>query len=135
MNRYLSLILAVVCLPALLCAEVKVFNNPREKNWIDQDTYFTYEFSKRPAIGLLVVKIKVFDRTNTQKSDFLIQGVSGMPSMGTAHDSPLTSFKQSRKGDYLLPVNIVMLGTWEVRVRFIKRKKERYAGSIRFDVK
>ncbi len=40
----------------------------------------------------------------------------------------------NKKGDYLLPVNVVMPGEWEVVLNFLKDKKPIYTGSVRFNV-
>jgi hypothetical protein len=57
-----------------------------------------------------------------------------MPSMRGAHDSGDVDFKLNKKNDYLLPVNIVMPGDWEVRVTFLKDGKPVFHGGITFDV-
>lgn len=135
MKKSLSIILACIFLSLNVFAEASIFKKPGVKNWINSDRYFTYEFSKRPAIGLTIVKIKIFDKTNKRTNDYVVKAVSGMPSMGNAHDSLEAAFKQNKKGDYLFPVNIVMLGEWEIRLKFEKNNKEIYSGIIRFDVK
>jgi hypothetical protein len=135
LRKSILLICVLLAMVSGAFAEEKIFGKPRAKNWISNETYFTYEFSKRPAIGMTVVKIKVFDKTNKRTNDYAIVGVSGMPSMGNAHDSTETTFKQNKKGDYLMPVNIVMLGEWEVRLKFLKDKNEIFSGTIRFNVK
>jgi len=40
----------------------------------------------------------------------------------------------NKKGDYLLPVNVVMPGEWEVVLNFHKDKKPIYTGRARFNV-
>jgi len=57
-----------------------------------------------------------------------------MPSMGRTHDSGEVLFKLNKKGDYLLPVNIVMPGEWEVKLSFSKDKRVIYRGSFKFNV-
>jgi hypothetical protein len=57
-----------------------------------------------------------------------------MPSMRGAHDSGSVEFKLNRKDDYLMPVNIVMPGDWEVQVTIQKDGKPVFYGSITFDV-
>jgi hypothetical protein len=57
-----------------------------------------------------------------------------MPSMSGAHDSGEVQFKLNRKGDYLLPVDIVMPGQWEIRLVFSSKKEVIFRGSFKFDV-
>ncbi|HOD15774.1 MAG TPA: FixH family protein [Spirochaetota bacterium] len=95
---------------------------------------FTYDFDRSPAMGMIIVKVQVFDKAGRRVTDLRVFGESGMPSMRGAHDSGEVPFKLSKKGVYLLPVNIVMPGTWEVRLRFMKGHDLVFAGRITFDV-
>jgi hypothetical protein len=95
---------------------------------------FTYDFDRSPAMGMVIVKVRVFDRNGKRVTDLRVTGESGMPSMHGAHDSGEVPFKLSKKGDYLLPVNIVMPGTWEIKLRFKKGNDVIFAGRIEFDV-
>jgi hypothetical protein len=101
---------------------------------INENYYFKYKFSQKPAMGTVVLKIQVFDSSNKQSTPFAIFGESGMPSMAGSHDSGMNEFKLNKKNDYLLPVNIVMPGDWEVRIIIKKDSKEIFKGKINFDV-
>jgi len=105
-----------------------------EKCWINGDHYLIYEFDKKPQMGTIILKIQVFTKDGKQNSSFDIVGDSGMPSMKGAHDAGLQAFKLNKKGDYLLPVNVVMPGEWEIRINVVKEKENLYSGSIRFRV-
>lgn len=63
-----------------------------------------------------------------------IIGDAGMPSMSGAHDTGDKPFVLSNKGAYLLPVNIVMPGEWEIKLTVKKVGKVIFRGSHRFDV-
>lgn len=104
------------------------------KNQINNDLYFTYDFDKKPAMGMLIVIIQVYDREGRRVTSLAVTGESGMPSMRGAHDSGEMSFRLNKKGKYLLPVNVVMPGDWEVRIRFKKGNTIIFSGKIRFDV-
>ena len=56
-----------------------------------------------------------------------------MPSM-RYHDSGPVKFQLNRKGDYLLPVNIVMAGEWEVLIRLLDGKAKIYEGKVLFTI-
>ena len=107
---------------------------PGKKCAIDDTYYFKYEFSERPKMGMVILKIQVFDKGNDQVVPFKATGRSDMPSMRGAHDSGDVEFRLNKKNDYLLPVNVVMPGDWEIRVVFSLNEKAVFHGSIRFDV-
>jgi len=101
---------------------------------IGQDYYFIYEFDQTPKMGTAILKIRLFDGRGNRTTELTIKGQSDMPSMRGAHDSGEVLFKLNRKGDYLLPVNIVMPGEWEVRLVFLKGEDVIYRGFLRFNV-
>lgn len=101
---------------------------------IDADTYLIWEFNEKPKMGTAFLKIQVFNKKGEQIKPFTIFGRSDMPSMRGVHDSGDVEFKLNKKNDYLMPVNIVMPGDWEVRVTFLKDGKPVFTGSITFDV-
>jgi hypothetical protein len=99
------------------------------------DTYaFTYEFDKTPKMGMVIVKIKLFDKGGARTTELGTVGRADMPAMRGAHDSGDVAFKLNRKGDYLLPVNIVMPGEWEIRLVFSKGDEVVFRGVLKFDV-
>ena len=104
------------------------------KTAISADLFIVYGFSERPTMGTVVLKIQVFDKAGNKVTPVTIQGRSGMPSMRGAHDSEPVDFKLNRKNDYLLPVDIVMPGDWEVQLTFMKDGKAIFFGRINFDV-
>jgi hypothetical protein len=101
---------------------------------LNDDYYFKYEFNEKPKMGMSILKLQVFDKKNGQVVPFKITGRSDMPSMRGAHDSGDVEFRLNRKNDYLLPVNVVMPGDWEIRLVFWLNDKAVFHGSIRFDV-
>jgi hypothetical protein len=105
-----------------------------EQCWVGPEYYFVHGFDKRPTLGVIILKIQVFRKDGTQVSFFEITGNSGMPSMRGAHDSGDQPFKQNKRGDYLLPLNVVMPGEWEVSVTVLDDKKPIFSGYLRFHV-
>ena len=105
-----------------------------QKNWIGEEYYFIYEFDKKPQMGTIIMKIQMFTKGGIQDTSVEITGEADMPSMKGAHSSGNQPFKLNKKGDYLLPVNVVMPGEWEVVLNFLKDKKSIYTGSVRFSV-
>lgn len=118
-------------------AEEPVFNDlpkPGKICKIGDDFTFTYEFDKTPKMGTVILKIKLSGKGGSRTTELGITGRSDMPSMAGAHDSGDVAFKLNRKGDYLLPVSIVMPGEWEVRLVFSKGADVVFRGRFKFDV-
>ncbi len=105
-----------------------------KKCWIGENYYFIYKFDRPPKIGTAILKVQLFDKKGKRSTDLSILGNYSMPSMKGAHDSGEQSFKMNKKADYLLPVNIVMPGEWEVKLTFMNGKKIIYLGKFRFNV-
>lgn len=105
-----------------------------KKCWIGEVNYFTWEFDRTPKMGTAILIIKLYDKDGAQVSDLSISGQSDMPSMRGAHDSGEVAFKTNKAGNYLLPVNVVMPGDWEVRLTFSRNGIVIFRGRIAFDV-
>jgi hypothetical protein len=105
-----------------------------QKCWIGEEYYFIYTFDKRPQMGTIILKVKIFSKDDREDTSLDITGSADMPSMKGAHGTGNQSFKLNKKGEYLLPVNVVMPGEWEVVLNFLKDKKPLYTGSVRFNV-
>jgi hypothetical protein len=105
-----------------------------KKCWIGEVNYFTWEFDKTPKMGTSILIIKLYDRDGKRVTDVAVTGQSDMPSMRGAHDSGEVAFKNNKAGDYLLPVNVVMPGDWEVRLTFSRNGIVIFRGRIVFDV-
>jgi hypothetical protein len=105
-----------------------------KKCWIGEVNYFTWEFDKTPKMGTSILVVKLYDKNGQRVSDLVVTGRSDMPSMRGAHDSGEVAFKTNKAGDYLLPVNVVMPGDWEVRLTFTRDGVVIFRGRIAFDV-
>ncbi len=107
---------------------------PGKKVSIGNDYYLVYGFDKKPKLGTIIMKVEIFAKDGKKDTSYEIKGDSGMPSMKGAHETGDQPFKISKKGDYLLPINIVMPGDWEVRLTVFKDGKVVFRGSYQFDV-
>jgi hypothetical protein len=105
-----------------------------KKCWIGEVDYFTWEFDRTPKMGTSILIIKLYDKDGRRVSDLTVTGRSDMPSMRGAHDSGEVAFKTNRAGDYLLPVNVVMPGGWEVLLTFTRNGIVIFRGRLSFDV-
>jgi hypothetical protein len=107
---------------------------PGKKVPVGGDHYLIFGFDKKPKLGMIIMKVEVFAKDGKKDTSFEIKADSGMPSMKGAHESGDQPFKLSKKGDYLLPINIVMPGDWEIRLTLSKGGKVIFRGSYQFDV-
>lgn len=107
---------------------------PGQKAPFDADHYFVYGFDKQPKIGMAIMRVEVFTRDGKRDTSFLVKGDADMPSMRGAHSSGDKDFSLSAKGVYLLPVQLAMLGDWEIRFTFEKKGKIVFRGVYLFDL-
>ncbi len=101
------------------------------KNMLPGGGWFTWKFSEKPKLGNIVIKVRAFSKGGVQESPYEITGEAGMASMRD-HDTGPVKFQLNRKGDYLLPVGLVMTGEWQLTIRVKKGKNEIYAGKVVF---
>ncbi|MEW6719390.1 MAG: hypothetical protein AB1346_02965 [Thermodesulfobacteriota bacterium] len=107
---------------------------PGKKVPIGSDGYLIYGFDKKPKMGIAILKVSIFGPDGKKNTSMEVLADSGMPSMRGAHETGDQPCKLSKKGDYLVPVNIVMPGDWEVRLTVRKEGRVIFRGSHRFDV-
>jgi hypothetical protein len=138
MKRRLTMAtLIVFVLAATAAAETPVYKDlpgAGKKCWIGNALYFTYKFDKKPKLGTAILKVQLFEKKGARITNLDVIGMSDMPSMKGAHDSGEVPFKLNKKGDYLLPVNVVMPGEWEVKLVFLKAKEPVFRGRITFKI-
>ena len=115
-------------------ADYARFPKPGEKVPIGGDHYFVYGFDKPPKIGARIVRVEIFLRDGTRDTSFVVKGDADMPSMRGAHSTGEREFALSAKGVYLLPVQFVMPGDWEIRFVFVKDGRPVLRGVHLFDI-
>jgi len=104
-----------------------------KKNMLPDGGWFTWKFDKKPQLGTAFVKVQIFSKDKKQVSTYEVLGESGMPSM-PYHDTGAVKFQLNKKGDYLLPVDVVMGGEWKLVIRIKKDGKELFAGKVIYNV-
>ena len=107
---------------------------PGKKNWINTLVYFTYKFTTPPRMGTVILKVQVFDKPGKKNTSVLIQAEYGMPAMPGAHASGRRDLSLNKAGNYLLPLNLVMPGEWELKLTFFKDGQPVFRGRAKFDV-
>jgi len=126
-------LLAALAWPQEQPEEMQVLK-PGERFQVGEGMYGEWEFSKKPQIGMVILKIQLFDADGKKLSSLAISGDSGMPSMPGHHDTGAVAFTLNKKMNYLLPVNVVMPGDWAVKLVFRLGEKVLLRAAIHFDV-
>lgn len=119
MTALVALVLAV-SLFGQEADDYELLPGPGKTCGVGEDYTFKYEFAETPKMGTAILRVELFDKDGAKATDLEILGSSDMPSMRGAHASGEVAFKLNKKGVYLLPVNVVMPGEWEVRLVFRK---------------
>jgi hypothetical protein len=108
--------------------------DPGKKVPIGSGYYLIYGFDKKPKLGTIIMKVEIFTDEGNKDTSFEVKADAGMPSMKGAHETGDRAFKLSRRGDYVLPISIVMPGDWEIRLTILKDKNVIFRGRYNFDV-
>jgi hypothetical protein len=136
MKKILSFLLFISLLAvprAFSSALIPDLGEPGTKTGIGQGLTLTYSFNTHPALGMVVLKVKVTDKDGKPVEGLVIKGVSDMPEMHDSNSGKVV-FLQNKKKDYLLPVNVTMPGLWQVTVTVEKGKKTFFTGVVNFHV-
>lgn len=107
---------------------------PGEKVRLPEGRYLIYGFTTKPKLGTAIMKVELFSAEGRKDTSLEVTADAGMPSMRGAHETGDRPFQRSRKGDYLLPIPIVMPGGWEVRFTVRKDGRAIFRGRYGFDV-
>ena len=107
---------------------------PGEKIPLDAGHTFVYGFTERPKLGTAIMRVEIFTLDGARDTSFDVTGDADMPSMRGAHATGGQEFKRSAKGTYLLPVRLVMPGTWEVTLTFRSQGRTVLRGIHSFDL-
>jgi hypothetical protein len=108
--------------------------DPGKKVPFGNGYYLIYGFDKRPKMGMVIMKVEVYTAEGKKDTTFEMKADAGMPSMSGAHETGDKALTLSNKGDYLLPINIVMPGDWEIRLTVSKEGKVIFRGRYNFNV-
>jgi hypothetical protein len=111
-----------------------VLAKPGAKIPLGSDHYFVYGFTAPPKLGSAIMKVEVFTFDGRRDTAFRVSGDLDMPSMRGAHSTGNRNFSVSNKGFYLLPVQIVMPGDWEMKFAFEKGDKTVLRGAYLFNL-
>lgn len=108
--------------------------DPGKKVPIGSGYYLIYSFDKKPKLGTLIMKVEIFTDEGNKDTSFEAKADAGMPSMKGAHETGDRALRLSKRGDYVLPISIVMPGDWEIKLTILKDGKIVFRGRYNFDV-
>ncbi|HPT71079.1 MAG TPA: FixH family protein [Candidatus Cloacimonadota bacterium] len=97
---------------------------------LDKNTYFTYEFTKKPKMGANTLKVNIMDKQKKAVKSYQVFVSYDMPSMKGMHAVNDQPMQINKAGNYLLPLNFVMPGIWQVDLKFMQGKSVISKGSF-----
>jgi len=122
---------------ALIFAPSASFSQELKENKkivLNENYSFKYVFPEKPKLGTSVIKIEVFDKDGNKTDKLSIVGGYDMPQMRGHHSSGPVKFRLNKNGDYLMPLNSVMRGLWEILLVFYENGEEIYSGAINIKI-
>ena len=120
--------------PAASQSDYSPLPKPGAKVPLGKDHYFIFGFTQSPKLGNAVMRVEIFTLDGKRDRSFTVFGDADMPSMRGAHSSGRKPFALSNKGAFLLPVQLVMPGDWEIRFTFEKNGETVSRGVYLFDL-
>ena len=107
----------------------------RRAHTLNDNYHITYQWDSRPRIGHHVLIVKLFNKDRQQVQDLDITADAYMPSMKGAHDTGDVPMKLNNNGDYLIPVHFMMLGDWEIELKFSSEGEELTRAYVQLDLR
>ncbi|MBR1778821.1 MAG: FixH family protein [Alphaproteobacteria bacterium] len=102
-----------------------------KKTPVNETTWFVYQFTERPKVGDVIMKVTISDQETRPIKVFAHYD---MPSMRGHHDSGKVEFKRNRTQDYVLPIHFAMPGEWEIILTFEENGQEIYQGAVNLEI-
>lgn len=109
--------------------------HPKKSLGLYDNHTVSFQWDKSPNIGNRVLFVNIRDKKNRLSDDFTVTANAYMPSMRGAHDTGDKPLKLNKKNQYAIPVHFMMLGGWEIELKFSKDGKLRNSARIVLDIK
>lgn len=101
---------------------------------IGPDHFFVYGFDRKPKLGTVILKVQVYDREQRKVTPYEVFAEADMTAMAGVHATGPLRFSLSQKGDYLVPLDLVMPGEWIIKLWVRQVGKEVFTGRIRVEI-
>ena len=112
-----------------------VLSNPNKAQWISKDYYILYDWNKKPKIGTSILSIKVFDKSKKPVTDLAITADVNNTSQKDTKATGDIALKPNKKDEFIIPVNFLSQGNWEILLKFAKGDKALSNAAIRVEIK
>lgn len=113
----------------------QIIPKAKANHWINDDYYVSYEWNKSPKIGTYILMVNVYNKNKKQVSDLIVTADAYMPSMKGSHDTGDKKMQLNKKNQYAIPVYFMMLGDWEIELKFNKANKQIGNAFVKLDIK
>ena len=102
-------------------------------NVINSEYSFTYNFPEKPKLGTYVLKVNLF-KNNEKVKDLTVLVSYNMPTCSHHSSGKLVTMQLNKKNDYLIPLNFVMRGTWEITLIFQRNGKNLHSEKFSVEI-
>lgn len=111
-----------------------IFSSPGKAYKLNNEYSVKYRWQSKPKLGtkLLIVELRSKDGKLSNALNISLNAY--MPSMKGAHDTGHNPFKLNKNKAYVMPVNFVMPGEWELELKFNQGKSNIYTGYIQLKI-
>ncbi|MDD4310542.1 MAG: FixH family protein [Candidatus Cloacimonetes bacterium] len=113
----------------------QVIAKPKAIHWIDSNYYLIYNWDKKPKIGNHILLVDVYNKNKQVVRDIQVTANAYMPSMKGSHDTGDKKMQLNKKQKYAIPVNFMMLGDWEIELKFSKGSTSLGKAFVKLDIK
>ena len=79
--------------------------------------------------------VNVYNKNKKQVNDLIVTADAYMPSMKGSHDTGDKKMQLNKKNQYAIPVYFMMLGDWEIELKFNKANKQIGNAFVKLDIK
>jgi len=100
---------------------------------INSEYSFTYQFPEKPKLGTYVLKVNLL-KNNEKVKDLTVLASYSMPSCGYHSSGKLAAMQLNKKNDYLMPMNFVMRGEWEITIIFQRNGKNLHSEKFSVEI-
>ncbi len=119
---------------AVPAADYPPMPGPGKKVPIGEGAYLIFGFDKPLKMGTVIMSVEVFTADGKKDTSVEVKVDADMPSMRGAHGTGDRPLQVSKRGDYVLPVHIMMPGDWELKLTVLKAGKVMFRGRFNFNV-
>ncbi len=111
-----------------------IFANAGKAYKLNNDYSVKFRWQSKPKIGTKLLIVELYNKDNKLSNALNVSVNSYMPSMRGSHDTGHQPMKLNKNKAYVMPVNFMMLGDWELELKFNQGKTNIYTGYIQLKI-